>query len=88
MLNHEPATKLDDLTKARHALESGQLEPHSANLLRVALILADDALSNDRRAEAQAEWDALKATEGEEPISNDPDHEIAKAARRFGPTEG
>lgn len=76
---------IDVLTKARWALERSLLPPHEAELLRVALVLADDTLSPERRAEAQGEWDALKATEGEEPFSNDPDVEIAKAARRFDP---
>lgn len=76
------------LTRARLALESGQLAPYDADLLRVALVLADDNLSPDERTKAQAEWDALKATEGEEPFSNDPDFEIAKAARCFDPTYG
>jgi hypothetical protein len=83
-----PIQPIDVVTKARWALESGKVAGHKADLLRVALTLADLSLSDAIRAEAQAAWDALKSMEGDEPFSNDPDYEIATAARHFDPTEG
>lgn len=77
---------LDVLTRARWALETGKVSGHKADLLRVALVLSDSSLPDAQRADAQAEWDALKSMEGEEPFSNDPDDEIAKAARHFAST--
>ena len=78
--------KIDVLTKARWALESGQLPREKADLLSVALVLADESLSPQRRAEAQGEWDSLLGLD--EPFSSDPDYVISKAARRFEPTDG
>ncbi len=77
---------IDVLAKARWALESGQLLREEADLLGVALVLADNKLSPQRRAEAQSEWDSLIGLD--EPFSNDPDYAIAKASRRFDPSEG
>lgn len=85
-MSHSQPHTIDVLTKARWALESGQLPREGADLLSVALVLADDSLSPQRRAEAQGEWDSLLGLD--EPFSNDPDYVIASAARRFEPTEG